>query len=181
MMPATRCLPHRLLLLFILWPLSFTLSAADSDTAVLAQEISDLKEQMIQLNRDLFILQEELLFPAETQLAVFLSTDSGVFFRIDSVELRLNDQPVTHYLYTEHEQQALARGGVQRLWTGNIKQGEHELVAFCQGIDPQGRNIEQAAAVNFSKSDDEAALLEIRIIDNSADMRAHIRIEPWQQ
>lgn len=155
--------------------------ASESNSGELASKISNLKEQVIQLNRDLFILQEALLFPAETQLAVFLSVDSGAFFRLDSIELRLNDKPATHYLYTQHEQEALSRGGVQRLWLSNIKQGKHELVAFVKGETRDGRFIEQAAAIEFDKSDSDAAMLEVQLIDSKKDMRGHIQIKQWQQ
>lgn len=156
-------------------------SLAQDSSAELANKISTLKEQVVQLNRDLFILQEALLFPAETQVAVFLSVDSGVFFRLDAIELRLNDKTVSHYLYTEHEQLALSRGGVQRLWVSNIKQGPHELVAFAKGKAADGRFIEQAAAIEFEKTDDEAAMLEIQLIDSRKDLRGHIQIKQWQQ
>lgn len=156
-------------------------NSTDSGSAELASKISTLKEQVIQLNRDLFILQESLLFPAETQVAVFLSVDSGAFFRLDSIELRLNDKTVSHYLYTEHEQQALSRGGVQRLWVSNIKQGPHELVAFAKGKTTDGRFIEKAASIEFEKNDDEAAMLEIQLMDSQKDMRGHINIKQWQQ
>lgn len=171
-----------LLLASLLQPLYAEEAPPDTalDNNEVAQEISDLKEQVIKLNRDLFILQEELLFPAETQVAVFVSVDSGAFFKIDSIELRLDDKKVTNYLYTEHEQQALARGGIQRLWVGNIKSGEHELVAFCKGLNNEGRAMERATAINFSKDDENAAMLEIKIIDSNADMRAHFSIEQWE-
>ncbi|HEY9034575.1 MAG TPA: AraC family transcriptional regulator [Pseudomonadales bacterium] len=153
--------------------------AAD-DAGELARQINELKEQVIRLNRDLFILQEELLFPADTQLAVFLSLDSGVFFQLDAVELQLDQRTVSHYLYTRHQLEALARGGIQRLWTGNIKSGEHELVAFFKGIDKDGRPLERAASLRFDKNDSEPVLLELQIIDAATDMRAHFRIEQWQ-
>lgn len=153
---------------------------ADDDNAELAGEISNLKEKVIDMNRDLFILQEELLFPARTQVAVFLSVDSGAFFKLDSVELRLDDKAVTHYLYTDHQREALARGGIQRLWTGNIKSGEHELVAFFKGLNQDGRPLERAAAIEFAKDDDTPAMLELKIIDADSDMRAHFSIEQWQ-
>ena len=92
--------------------------------------IQELKQDVLDLNRDLFVLEEELLFPASTQLAVFLSVDVGTFFALDSVELKIDNKTVTHYLYTERENAALRRGGVHRLYLGNLRSGKHELVAF---------------------------------------------------
>ncbi|NRB39105.1 MAG: AraC family transcriptional regulator [Pseudomonadales bacterium] len=146
----------------------------------LAQKISTLKEQVIQLNRDLFILQEELLFPAETQVAVFLSIDSGSFFSLDSVEIQLDKKPVHFHLYTEHQRNALERGGVQKLWLGNIKQGEHEIIAHFKGMTHKDRAIERASSLTFEKQD-EPVMLELQVIDAKQDMRPHFSIKQWQE
>ena len=57
----------------------------------LDEDVQDLKKQVLDLNRDLFLLEEELLFPSNTQTAVFISMDVGEFFGLDSVELKIDD------------------------------------------------------------------------------------------
>ncbi|MCC7287252.1 MAG: hypothetical protein IT503_13825, partial [Burkholderiaceae bacterium] len=96
--------------------------------ASLDNRIQDLKGDVIRLNRDLLVLEEELLFPANTQVAVFVSMDVGKMFDLDSVQIKLDDKVVTNYLYTPLEVQALHRGGVQRAYLGNLKAGPHEIV-----------------------------------------------------
>src|ERR1700745_3428641 len=64
------------------------------------EQVQGLKKDVVDLNRDLFILEEELLFPANTQVAVFLSVDVGNFFALDSVQLKLDQKEVINYLYT---------------------------------------------------------------------------------
>src|SRR5256884_7853580 len=122
-------------------PLATTAPTAESspDTRGLDQEIQDLKKDVVDLNKDLFILEEELLFPANTQVAVFLSVDVGQFFALDSVQLKLDRKEVINYLYTPRELDALLKGGVQRLYLGNLKVGPHELVAFFSGKGPNER------------------------------------------
>jgi hypothetical protein len=97
------------------------------------EELRALKQELVALNRDLFLLEEELLFPASTQVAVYLSMDVGKYFALDAVELSINGQRVAKYLYTEREVDALHRGGVHRLYLGNLKTGQHELVAVLTG------------------------------------------------
>ncbi len=92
---------------------------------------------MVDLNRDLFVLEEELLFPANTQVAVFVSMDVGDFFALDSVTLKIDQKEVANYLYTPREAEALLKGGVHRVYLGNLKVGEHELVALFSGKGPQ--------------------------------------------
>src|SRR5690606_20604191 len=99
-------------------------AAAGRDAAefrTLDEEVQHLKKLAVDLNRDLFLLEEELLFPSSTQVAVFVSMDVGEFFALDSVELELDGKNVASYLYTEREIDALHRGGVQRLYTGNVR------------------------------------------------------------
>ncbi|HEX7374275.1 MAG TPA: hypothetical protein VF277_04830, partial [Steroidobacteraceae bacterium] len=87
--------------------------AASTAARGVDQDVQALKKQVVDLNRDLFKLEEELLYPASTQVAVFLSVDVGTFFALDSVTVKVDDKEVAHYLYTDREVEALHRGGVQ--------------------------------------------------------------------
>ena len=80
-----------------------TNAASENSARTLDEKIQSLKKEVMKLNRDLFVLEEELLFPSSTQIAVFLSVDVGNFFRLDSVQLKIDDKVVTNYLYTEQE------------------------------------------------------------------------------
>ncbi|RZV55556.1 MAG: AraC family transcriptional regulator [Pseudomonadales bacterium] len=141
-------------------------------------ELQQLKKEVLALNRDLFILKEELMFPAHTQIAVFLSMDVGKFFELDSVSLKLDDKPVASHLYTPKQNNALVRGGVQRLYLGNVKHGEHELVAVFTGRGPQGRDYRRATSMSFEKNDD-ATHLEVKIIDSEKLMQPEFSIKHW--
>ena len=90
-------------------------------TRALDEQIQDLKKDVVDLNSDLFVLEEELLFPANTQVAVFVSMDVGDFFALDSITLKIDNREVSNYLYTPREVAALLKGGVQRLYVGNLK------------------------------------------------------------
>jgi len=116
--------------------------------------IQSLKQGAMELNRDLLVLEEELLFPASTQMAVFVSMDIGTLFDLDSVQLKLDDSVVTNYLYTEREAQALHRGGVQRLYIGNLRAGKHELVAVFTGKGPRWRDYRRGTTLTFEKGTD---------------------------
>jgi hypothetical protein len=139
----------------------------NDDQSELAQEIETLRQAMVNLNRDLFILEEDLLFPSSTQVAVYLAMDVGEYFALDSVEVSINDETRTQYLYTERQVNALYRGGVQRLYVGNIPQGEHELTAYFIGIGPQGREYKRAVSISFEKTDEPVAL-ELSVVDSTA-------------
>ncbi len=154
-------------------------AASQPDPATLDERIQDTKRDVIQLNRDLLVLEEELLFPASTQVAVFLSLDVGQLFALDSVQIRLDDKLVANYLYTPRELAALQRGGVQRVFLGNLRVGEHELVATFTGVGPHERDYKRGATVKFEKGT-EAKYIELRIEDATAKLQPEFNVKVWQ-
>src|SRR5579862_499514 len=145
----------------------------------LDQDIQGLKKDVVDLNRDLFILEEELLFPANTQVAVFLSVDVGDFFALDSVQLKIDRKEVINYLYTPRERDALLKGGVQRLYVGNLKVGSHELVAFFNGTGPDDRPYKRGASLHFEKGVG-AKYLELKIDDRQRKLEPEFEIKDWE-
>jgi hypothetical protein len=157
---------------------SASLPAAASPQA-LDSRIQETKADVIKLNRDLLVLEEELLFPANTQVAVFLSMDVGKLFALESVQLRLDDKPIANHLYTPLEVQALHRGGVQRLHLGHLKAGEHVLTAFFTGQGPHERDYKRGATVKFEKAAG-ARYIELRIRDAQAKLQPEFEVKVWQ-
>ncbi len=153
--------------------------AAAADTRSVDEEIQALKKDVVDLNRDLFTLEEELLFPANTQVAVFLSMDVGEFFALDTVQLRIDNKEVTKYLYTPREAEALLKGGVQRLYLGNVKLGKHELVALFTGKGPHGDDYSRGARLNFEKAVG-AKYLELKISDKQRRLQPEFEIKDWE-
>lgn len=143
------------------------------------QEVQALKKELLDLNRDLFRLEEELLYPASTQVAVFLSVNLGTFFALDSVQLKLDGKEVANYLYTEREVEALHRGGVQKLYLGNLKAGEHELVAVFTGKGPHDRDYRRGTTVRFEKAVG-AKYVELRITDREASLQPEFAVRQWE-
>ncbi len=148
-------------------------------TATLDGRVQDVKSDVIKLNRDLLVLEEELLFPANTQVALFVSMDVGKMFDLDSVQVKLDDKVIANYLYTPLEVQALHRGGVQRVWLGNLRTGEHELVAFFTGKGPHDRDYKRGATVKFEKGT-EAKYIELRIQDSTGKLQPEFDVKLWQ-
>lgn len=153
--------------------------SAEDDAVSLDAEVQDLKSAVLDLNRELFLLEEELLYPANTQVAVFLSMDVGEFFELDSVQLELDGKDVTNYLYTEREVEALHRGGVQRLFLGNLKTGQHELVAKFTGGGPHGRDYRRGTALEFEKTIG-AKFVELQITDRTSKLQPEFMVKEWE-
>jgi len=149
------------------------------DTRGLDEQVQGLKKDVVDLNRDLFVLEEELLFPANTQVAVFLSVDVGSFFALDSVQLKIDRKEVIDYMYTPREVEALLKGGVQRLYLGNLKVGQHELVAFFNGKGPNQRPYKRGASIKFEKGIG-AKYLELKIDDRQRKLQPEFEIRDWE-
>lgn len=159
--------------------LSITTNHVDEQTVEAPINVETLKKSALELNRDLLILEEELLFPANTQLSVFLSIDTGTFFSLDSVKLTVDNVLVASHLYTVRQQDSLGKGGVQRLYVGNLKSGEHEVTAIFNGIGPDKREYRRGATLKVEK-DDDPLMLELKVIDSTANMQPKFEIKEWQ-
>jgi hypothetical protein len=152
--------------------------APPADFKTLDQDVQGMKKDVIDLNKDLFVLQEELLFPANTQVAVYVSMDVGAFFALDSVTLKIDNKEVKNYLYTAREAEALLKGGVQEIYLGNLKVGKHELVAFFTGKGPVERDYKRGATLNFDKGVG-AKYLELKITDRVPKHQPEFKIKDW--
>jgi hypothetical protein len=197
---AGRCLTAKVALLAGFLALQATAGAALAQTAAAAvssppaatqstasqaasggvdEQVQSLKSDVLDLNRDLFVLEQELLYPANTQVAVFVSIDAGTFFALDSVQLKVDGKEVANYLYTPREVHALVQGGVQRIYVGNLKVGKHELVAFFTGKGPHDLDYTRGATLDFQK-DIGAKYLELTITDDQSKLQPQFRIKDWE-
>jgi hypothetical protein len=145
----------------------------------LDEGVQDLKKEVLDLNRDLFLLEEELLFPANSQVAFFISMDVGEYFELDSVNLKIDGKEVANYLYTEREVGALVRGGVHRLHMANLKTGDHELIAVFTGKGPHTRDYRRGATLTFNKGIG-AKYLELEITDRVQKQQPEFVIKEWE-
>lgn len=152
--------------------------AAAQESPSVPDELEQLKQETLRLNRDLLILEEELLYPASSQMAVYLSVDLGDFFHLDSVRLQVNGERVAGALYTQQQRDALHRGGIQRLYQGNLSSGEHEISAVFTGLGPDGQDYKRAAQLAVVKGQ-EPLVLELRIVDSARKLQPEFAIEEW--
>jgi len=145
----------------------------------LDEDVQSLKKEVLDLNRDLFLLEEELLFPANSQVAFFISMDVGEYFDLDSINLKIDGKEVANYLYTQREVDALVRGGVHRVHMENLKVGEHELVAVFTGEGPQVRDYRRGATINIDKGIG-AKYVELEITDKVTKQQPEFVIKEWE-
>jgi hypothetical protein len=152
---------------------------ARADFRSLDEDVQSLKHEVLDLNRDLFLLEEELLFPANSQVAFFISMDVGEYFDLDAINLKIDGKEVSNYLYTEREVSALHRGGVHRMHMENLKTGDHELVAVFTGKGPSTRDYRRGATMSFEKGIG-AKYVELEITDRVTKQQPEFVIKEWE-
>jgi hypothetical protein len=165
-------------LLFSLIVSSAQLAHASEDFRALDEETQSLKNSVLDLNRELSLLEEEMLYPGNSQVAVFVSMDVGEFFDLDSVELTLDGKNISNHLYTQGEVIALHRGGVHKIYLGNLRSGDHELVAIFTGVGPHGRDYRRGAQLNFDKVMG-SKYVELVISDNAQKLQPEFIVREW--
>jgi hypothetical protein len=150
----------------------------ERDIEAIDVKIQRLKDDVLDLNTRLFRLQEDLLYPEDSSLVIFLSVEGGNYFELDSVKLVLDDAMVTTYLYTDREVTALRKGGIQRLYMGNVKAGDHQVAAVFTGKGPQGQDYKRAENIPLTK-DKGAAFLKLVIRDDAVKKQPEFVYETW--
>jgi hypothetical protein len=116
----------------------------------LDEQVQEIKSDVLRIAAELGRLEERLLYPSNTQLAVFVSLAEGETLRLDSVQIQIDGQPVARHVYSFKEVEALQKGGMQRLYTGNVPTGEHRLDVSIVG-KRDGKDLSAAETFTFSK------------------------------
>ena len=136
----------------------------------LDEQVQEIKSDVLGIAAELNQLEEKLLYPSNTQVAVFVSLAGGETFRLDSVEIQLDGKPVTHHLYTFKELEALQRGGVQRIYTGNVRSGEHDLQVLVIGKTGGGADLKRSERFKVTK-DASPRIVEISLAAQSITLK----------
>jgi hypothetical protein len=133
----------------------------------LDEQVQDIKTDVLAISTDLMQLEEKLLYPSNTQVSLFVSLTPGEKFRLDAMEIKIDGKEATHHLYTFKELEALQKGGVQRIYTGNLRAGEHKLDITLIGKTAGNSDFRHTASHTFTK-DVGPRLVEIKLAGTGA-------------
>ena len=117
----------------------------------LDEEVQAIKSDVLRIAEELRRLEEKLLYPSGTQVAVFVALAKGDTMRLDAVRLQIDGQLVAHYIYSAKELEALRKGGVQRIYVGNVATGEHKLEVLVDAKLPSGTDFSRTEQFAFRK------------------------------
>ena len=114
-------------------------------------QVQEIKSDVLSIASELNTLEERLLFPSHTQVSLFVSIAEREDFRLDAVQLEINGELATHHIYSFKELDALQNGGVQRIYTGNLVTGEHQLNVTMIGKLKSGKDFNESGSFVFTK------------------------------
>jgi hypothetical protein len=118
----------------------------------LDEQVQEVKSDVLSIAAELDQLQERLLYPSDTHFAVFVALAKGETLRLDAVQIQVDGQPAASYLYSFKELEALQKGGVQRIYTGNIATGQHEIEISLNGKLASGKDYSHTERFAFTKA-----------------------------
>ena len=110
----------------------------DSAARGLDEQVQEIKSDVLSIAAELSQLEEKLLYPSGTQVAIFIALAKGDQMRLDAVRLQIDGQLVAHHIYSAKELEALRKGGVQRIYVGNVSTGDHQLEVLVDGKQEDG-------------------------------------------
>lgn len=114
-------------------------------------QVQEIKSDVLSIASELNTLEERLLFPSHTQVSLFVSIADDEEFRLDAVQLEINGELATHHIYSFKELDALQNGGVQKIYTGNLTTGDHQLNVTMIGKLKSGKDFNESGNFTFSK------------------------------
>ena len=117
----------------------------------LDEQVQEVKSDVLSIAAELNQLQERLLYPSDTHLAVFVALAAGTTLRLDAVQIQIDGQPAANYLYSFKELEALQKGGIQRIYTGNIATGQHDIEISLSGKLENGKDYTHSERFAFTK------------------------------
>lgn len=164
-------------LLFGWLPTAWSAEPSAEDMRSLDDQVQEIKTDVLGIAAELSALEEQLLFPSGTQVAVFVSLEQPEAFRLDAIQLTINGELAAHHIYGFKELDALAGGGVQRIYTGNLAGGEHGLSVTVIGKLPSGKDYRESGQFTFDKGVG-PRLLGIALSGPDADSAA-IALNDW--
>ena len=114
-------------------------------------QVQEIKSDVLNIASELGNLEERLLYPSGTQLAIFVAVADEHPFRLDAVKIEIDGELATHHIYSFNELEALQKGGVQRAYTGNVVTGSHELRVTMIGKTDGGKDFTETDTFTFTK------------------------------
>jgi len=129
------------------------LAAQDNASKGLDEQVQEVKSDVLSIAAELNQLEEKLLYPSGTQVSIFIAVAKGDLMRLDAVRLQIDGRLVAHHIYSAKELEALRKGGVQRIYIGNVTTGDHQLEVLVDGKQDGGTDFTRTEHFTVHKAE----------------------------
>jgi hypothetical protein len=165
------CLRAVTIALLLIGPASLNIAQelSGDDMRSLDDQVQEIKSDVLGIASELNNLEERLLYPSNTQVAVFIAVARDETFRLDAVQIEIDGELAAHHIYSFNELEALKKGGVQRIYTGNVATGEHQMSIAVIGKLKNGDDFTQSDTIAFAKRV-EPKILGVTLAGNGIDV-----------
>lgn len=153
-----------------MWSAAYAQEVSREQIKGLDEQVQEIKADALTIAAELNQLEEKLLYPSNTQISVFVTLAADKTFRLDTIEVELDRESVARHIYTFKELEALQKGGVQRLYTGNITTGGHEMHVSVSGKSTAGSEIKESKHFKVHKTVG-PKMVEILLAPHSIDLK----------
>ncbi len=141
--------------------------------------IQAIKQEILNVNNDLSILENDFLFPINARITIFVSLDTNEDFDLKSINIKLDEKVIANHLYSERELKSLRRGGVQRLYINSLEPGDHELIVQYIGQGRNARQFRRASVQNFTKNNN-PQYIELKLSQKNSRRQPEFLLKVWE-
>lgn len=153
-------------------------AASHAADAPLPRDLQGLKGELLNLNRDIAQLERELLFPS-TEAAVVVALEPGSDLKLIDARVFIDEKDAGYHLYSDAELKALAKGGMQRIYTGNLGSGQHVLKAVLNLRGAKGEELQRMATFSFTKGA-QRKVIEVKPVMQASGPQGDVRFREWE-
>lgn len=166
------------LCLNILVGIFFCIPVYSNDFGVLDSRVTAIKNDVIELGKDMRVFERVAVYPDEKRLSIFLTLDVGKFFLLKRFKIKIDEETVISREFHHHETQGLSNGAAVRVHVANIEEGSHKLLAFFEGEGPRKRHYKRAVKYSFTKKTD-PIFIEMRASDSEKRLQPEFLVKEW--
>lgn len=159
--------------------LSAACYAEDTGFQKLDEEIEDVLNAVVTLGAEMAVLEESREMSGSNQLLVLVSVDPSPFFKLEAIQLKIDDRTVSYHQYSNTELNAIVQGGSHRLFWDDVLSGNHQISAALFGRVPGDPDFQREATKMVSIGHGRR-VVELRVSSGKSQTYPEVNIQEWK-
>jgi len=114
-------------------------------------QVQNIKKDVLEISSGLIQFEEKYIYPQDSRISIFMAMNQEDEPSFDTVSIKIDGKPSATHKYLPKELAAMQRGGVHRVYTGNIGNGDHALEVTAS-VTQHGSKERKRSIVNYKFS-----------------------------